>query len=351
MQNQGLDSLTEIERSDDETRTDETREQRSRGRRAFAVLLVMVLVLVGGVVGFIGYLGYKLNSNVSQEALLPADRAPVIAPDGTTVAETGEGTNFLVVGADTTPGDAGRSDVIVLVHLPEDGSQVQLIHFPRDLYVDIPGRGKDKINAAYAYGREPLLVETMEELLKIRIHHVARTDFEGFKGMTDAVGGVRVYAEEASNTGTAYGPVVINEGWNDLNGEQALGYVRERKTLSEGDISRGRRQLSFIKALMLKATSPETITNPVKVAKFANAATDNLVVDQDLSIGAMKDYALSLKDIRGNDVVFATAPFSGFGTSPNGASIDVVDEAGMERLGEALRTDTMDTYDDTFVTP
>ena len=102
---------------------------------------------------------------------------------------------------------------------------------------------------------------------------------------------------------------------------------------------------------MLKATSPETITNPVKVAKFANAATDNLVVDQDLTIGAMKDYALSLKDIRGDDVVFATAPFSGFGTSPNGASIDVVDEAGMERLGEALRTDTMDTYDDTFVTP
>ena len=63
-----------------------------------------------------------------------------------------------------------------------------MIHFPRDLYVDIPGRGKDKINAAFAYGREPLLVETMENLLKIRIHHVARTDFEGFKGMTDANG-------------------------------------------------------------------------------------------------------------------------------------------------------------------
>jgi polyisoprenyl-teichoic acid--peptidoglycan teichoic acid transferase len=350
VQQQGLDSLEELERQDDDPGTDR-KEQRSRGRRAFAVLLVLVLLLVGGVVGFVGFLFYKINGNITQEDLLPADRSPITAPDGSTVPETGEGTNFLVIGADTRPGDAGRSDVIVLVHLPEDGSQVQLIHFPRDLYVDIPGRGKDKINAAYAYGREPLLVETMEELLKIRIHHVARTDLEGFRAMTDAVGGVRVYAEEASDTGTAFGQVVIKKGWNDLNGDQALGFVRERKTLSEGDISRGRRQLAFIKALLLKATSPETVTNPIAIAKFANAATDNLVVDQDLSIGAMKDYALSLKDVRGDDVIFSTAPFSGFGTAPNGGSIDVVDEAGMERLGDALRTDSMDTYEDTFVTP
>ena len=160
-----------------------------------------------------------------------------------------------------------------------------MIHFPRDLWVDIPGRGKDKINAAYAYGREPLLVETIENLLKIRIHHVAKTNFDGFENMTDAVGGVRVYAEEASNGTGNGGPVVIKEGWNDLNGEQALSVVRERYTLSEGDISRGRRQLAFLKALMLKATSPETIANPLKIAKFTDAATENLVLDQDLSIG------------------------------------------------------------------
>ena len=222
-----------------------------------------------------------------------------------------------------------------------------MIHFPRDLYVDIPGHGKNKINAAYAFGREPLLVETMENLLKVRIHHVARTDFEGFKGMTDAVGGVRVYAEESSSTGS----VKINKGWNNLNGEQALQFVRERKQLSEGDISRGRRQLAFVKALLLEATSPETITNPIKIAKFANAATENLVVDQDLTIGQMKDYALELKNIRGGDVVFSTAPFTGFGTTSAGASIDIVDKKGMADLGEALRTDTMDDYGDVFVTP
>ena len=226
-----------------------------------------------------------------------------------------------------------------------------MIHFPRDLYVDIPGHGKNKINAAYAFGREPLLVQTMENLLKIRIHHVAKTNFEGFENMTDAVGGVRVYAEEASNGSGNGGPVVIKKGWNDLNGEQALGFVRERYTLSEGDISRGRRQLAFIKALMLKAISTETVTNPLKIAKFTDAATENLVLDQDLTIGQLRDYAVSLRNIRGGDVVFSTAPFSGFGTSPAGASIDIVDKQGMADLGDALRTDTMEDYGDVFVTP
>ena len=157
-----------------------------------------------------------------------------------------------------------------------------MIHFPRDLYVDIPGPRKNKINAAYAFGGEPLLVQTMEKLLKIRIHHVARTNFEGFKNMTDAVGGVRVYAEEASNGNSSNGgPVAIKKGWNHLDGEQALAFVRERNTLSEGDISRGRRQLAFIKALLLEATSSrDTVANPLNVARLADAATENLVVDE-----------------------------------------------------------------------
>ncbi|GAA4411154.1 hypothetical protein GCM10023168_31650 [Fodinibacter luteus] len=339
-----MQSLIEGAPDAGENPTEERRRNRRGTRRVLIVLATVVALVLGGIVAFVGYLGYRVNDNITQEDFLPENRPPVTAPDGTDVPETGIGTNFLVLGADTRPGDAGRSDVIVLVHVPEDASTVQMIHFPRDLWVDIPGRGKDKINAAYAYGREPLLVATMEQLLGIRIHHVARTDFEGFQRMTDAVGGVRVYAEEGGSDG-------IVEGWNDLDGEQALAFVRERYTLSEGDISRGRRQLAFIKALFLKATSPENITNPLAVARFADAATENLVVDQGLSIRAMTDYAVSLRDIRGGDVVFATAPFSGFGTSPGGASIDVVDEEKMAELGEALRTDTMDEYLDVFVTP
>ena len=349
---QGVESLTEGGSDDaEQARTDDKRRDRRGVKRAVIALVALLVFLFGSAAAFVGYLGYTVNENVTQQDLLPENRPPVTAPDGTEVKETGTGTNFLVLGTDTRPGDAGRSDVIVLVHIPQDGKAIYMTHFPRDLYVNIPGHGKDKINAAYAYGREPLLVETMENLLKIRIHHVAKTNFEGFEKMTDAVGGVRVYAEEASNGTGNGGPVVIKKGWNNLNGQQALGFVRERYTLSEGDISRGRRQLAFIKALMMKAISKETVTNPIKIAKFTSAATENLVLDQDLSVSQLRAYAVSLRDIRAGDVVFATAPFSGFGTAPNGGSIDVVDKKGMADLGDALRTDTMDEYGDVFVTP
>ena len=327
--------------------------RRRRLRRVLIVLGVLLLVLLGGIAAFVGFLGYTVNDNVRQENLLPpAAAAPVTAPDGSKVPTSGVGTNFLLIGTDgRSATDRGRSDVIVIVHVPEDPTTVQMIHFPRDLYVSIPGHGKNKINAAYAFGGEPLLVQTLQNMLGIRIDHVARTNFDGFSGMTDAVGGVRVYAEEASNGQGNGGPAVIHKGWNDLNGTQALAFVRERYQLSEGDISRGRRQLAFVKALLLKATSPETLANPLKIAAFTNAATKNLVVDQNLSIGDMKDYALKLRNIRGNDVVFATAPFTGFAMDPVAGSIDVVDTKGMALLGKALRTDTMDSYLDVFQTP
>lgn len=349
---QGLDALEFTD--DDPSGEPEPRPRRRRWlRRVLVVLSVLLLLVVGSVAAFVAFLGVTVKDNVKQEQLLPTDRTPVTDPSGKPVPTTGVGTNFLVIGSDTrsTSGQGGRADVIVLVHVPADPTSIQMIHFPRDLYVDIPGHGKNKINAAYAFGKEPLLVRTLENLLRIRIDHVARTDFEGFKGMTDAVGGVRVYAEEASDGSGNGGPVVIKKGWNTLDGTQALAFVRERYTLSEGDISRGRRQLAFIKALLLQATSRSTLTNPVKIANFTEAATKYLVVDQTLTVGDMKDYALQLRNIRGSDVVFATAPFSGFAMDPKAGSIDVVDTKRMALLGTALRTDTMDDYLDVFVTP
>ncbi|MBD3783321.1 MAG: LCP family protein [Micrococcales bacterium] len=322
-------------------------------RRVLLVIGVLVLLVALAVGGFVGYLGWRVSDNVTQAELLPTAPPPTTDPDGTPiqVPAAGNGTNFLVVGADSRgKNDRGRADVIVLVHVPADPTSIQMIHFPRDLFVAIPGHGKNKINAAYAYGGEPLLVETIQNLVGIKIDHVARTDFDGFKNMTDAVGGVRVYAEEP-NDASGNGGTAIKKGWNDLNGTQALAFVRERYELSQGDISRGRRQLAFVKALLLKATSPETIRNPLAIARFADAATKNLVVDKGLSIGVMKDYALELRHIRASDVVFATAPFTGFGSDPTAGSIDIVDTQGMKLLGDALRKDRMDDYLDVFVTP
>jgi LCP family protein required for cell wall assembly len=323
------------------------------GRRIVVFLASLLALAVVAAGGFVVFLNEKVSGNITQEELLPTPAAATPSatlPGGEVVKvpQKGVGQNYLIIGSDARPGEgASRSDVIVLAHVPQDKSAVQLVHFPRDLYVSIPGRGKDKINAAYAYGGAPLLVRTLQDLLGVKVDHVAKTDFEGFRSMTDAVGGVRVYAEEPSSTGG----ITIREGFNDLNGEQALAFVRERYQLSEGDISRGRRQQAFIKALMMKALSREVVTNPVRLAKFADAATDNLVVDKGLTVGKMRTEAFALRGVRSGDVVFVTAPFTGFGTAPDGGSIDIVDERAMSALGKALRTDTMDEYADVSVIP
>ena len=89
--------------------------------------------------------------------------------------------------------------------------------------------------------------------------------------------------------------------------------------LSEGDICRGQRQLAFIKALMLKTLSKDVLTNPIKLKDFTEAATSNLTVDQNLDVGTMRSEAFAMRGLRGGDIRFITAPFSGFGTSPDGA--------------------------------
>jgi LCP family protein required for cell wall assembly len=320
------------------------RRERKRNRRVLVVALVLLLVPVLAVGGYLVWLNQIVTNNIQQEDLLPGVGAGAMPTDsaGATVAQpAGNGTNYLIIGNDAGPDRVGaRSDVMVLVHVPEDRAKVQLVHFPRDLWVTIPGRSKAKLNAAYAYGGAPLLVRTMQDMLGIQIDHVAMLGFEDFKNITDAVGGVDVQVEEASEGDGK----VFREGVQHMDGETALVFVRQRYMLSEGDISRGKRQMAFIEALMQKTLSAETLTNPLRLKDFIDAATENLTVDKALDVGTMRGEAFAMRNLRPGDIVRITAPFTGFGTSPDGQSIDIVDEVKMKQLGEALRTDTMDTY-------
>lgn len=316
------------------------RRKRRRLRIALSVVAVLALVIVGSAAAYLTFLNHTVTSNVKHQALLPTPSAGESAPPKLAVAKDAQ--NFLVIGSDSRSVDAsgGRSDVIVLVHINNDRSRVDLVHFPRDLYVSVPGHGKDKINAAYAYGGAPLLVRTLQGLVHTPIDHVAIIGFEGFKAMTDAVGGVDVVAEESSTAPTGN----IVKGLNHLNGDQALAFVRERHQLSQGDISRGRRQQAFIKALMLKGLSKDVLLNPVSFASFADAATKNLTVDSAFSMSDMRSEALQMRNLRGRDIYFTTAPFTGFGTSPIGGSIDILDTVKIKQLSDALQKDDMASY-------
>lgn len=327
--------------------------RRRRLRRALIALLCAGTALLVAFVSYGYYVESTANDNLRREAMLPDDstgggagwRDPRSGKKAGTLV-TGEGENILFLGSDARPGETvSRSDVIVLAHVNKARTRVDLIHFPRDLFVPIPGRaGRDKINHSFAYGGAPLLVRTLENLVGVKVDHVVKTDFEGFKNITDAVGGVRVYAEEASNGRGNGGPVAIRQGWNDLNGEQALAFVRERYQLSQGDISRGRRQQAFLKALMLKVLDRDTLLNPVKFSRLVDVGTKNTTVDESFDRSTLRSQALSMRKVRGEDIHFVTAPYSGLGTA-RGMSIVVMDDAGMHDLAVALRKDSMSTYE------
>ncbi len=331
------------------------RTHRTRRIIVSAVLILLVLMVGTGLTYWL-LLNHTVTTNVKHEALLPTPSAgetlPVESPttkDSSTKVPLAKGAqNILLIGSDShTTVANGRSDVIILMHITSDHKKVYLVHFPRDMYVEVPGHGKDKINASYAYGGPQLLIRTLRNLVDVPIDHVAVIGFEGFAAMTDAVGGVDVYAEEASvdevynedRTEKWYNTVHV--GMNHLDGQAALGFVRQRYQLKEGDISRGRREQAFVKALMLKVLSKQTLTNPVRFAALVGAVAHNLTVDNALSIADIYSQALAMKNLRSEDIVFVTAPFTGFGRSPQGASIDIVDVAKMARLSTALRTDDM----------
>jgi LCP family protein required for cell wall assembly len=311
-------------------------KKKHHARRVVVRVMALVLLLVVGTgVGYLGFINYTITSKIKHAALMPPTTVGQSVPSKDPAAKNAM--NILLIGSDSrgTIGN-GRSDVMVLVHINSDRKKAYLVHFPRDMYVKIPGHGRDKINAAYAYGGPQLLILTLQNLVDVPLDHVAIIGFEGFKAMTDALGGVDVYAEESSTEG---GPVHV--GVNHLDGNAALSFVRERHQLSEGDISRGRRQQAFIRALMVAALSKETLTSPVRFATFVGAGARNLTVDNAFSVSEMRSQALQLKDLRSKDIVFLTAPITGFGVSPHGASIDIVDEKLMVRLSAAVRSDKM----------
>lgn len=308
-------------------------------RLVVSVSAFAVVICAGLIAGYSWYLNSKLTNNVQHADLMPTP-APGDPPAPTRAETAKNSLNFLMLGSDSRGnGDQGRSDVIVLAHISDDRTSVHLVHFPRDLYVDIPGHGKNKINAAFAFGGAPLLAQTLENVIQVPIDHVAKVDFNGFKAMTDAVGGVDVMVAEASPG--------YPQGIMHMSGAQGLTFVRDRHDLSQGDISRGQRQLAFIEAVMLKGLSKDTLLNPAKLASFLEAATTNLTVDRSFDVGAMRSLAIEMRSIRGGDIHFLTAPWTGIGTAAGGASIVTMSEPQMKVLSEALKNDTMATYTDT----
>lgn len=314
-------------------------------------LLAMVVVIALAAGGFALYLNHVLDSNLKHKSGM----LPVGGNQPTRQPEAGNAQNILLIGTDSREKnlqDASRSDVIQLVHIASDKKSIQIVHFPRDLFVAIPGHGKNKINASYAFGGPALLVTTLQNLLGVKIDHVAQIGFPGFAKVTNDLGGVDLYVSQAYNEGALSsdpgkgGFGGFNVGWHHMNGEQALGFVRERHQLKEGDIDRGRNQQEWLSAVMKKLLKPEVLLNPITVLNITKDLTGdgNMIVDDTLTTSWIRSTALDLRNLKKSNITFYTAPFSGFGSDPVAGSIDIVDMPKMKQLGEHLANDTMASY-------
>lgn len=318
------------------------RPRRKRTGRKVLLALAAILVVVAAVAGFFVFNVANSFSTKSQkiEQAFPEE---VSRPAQTTTGAM----NMLLVGSDSraasleSAGAGGasdqRSDSMMWVHIPADRKNLYMMSIMRDTWVEIPGHGEAKINAAMALGGIPLTVQTLEGMFGTRLDHVAVVDFEGFKAMTDALGGVDVNVTKPFTTSQFSFPA----GRQQLSGDSALAFVRERKAFGDGDYQRVKNQQIFLKALMAKFLTAETLTNPLRVSGLVDQVSPYLTVDRSLDASAVAGLAVGLRDVRAGDVVSFTLPTLGIGTSADGQSIVLRDDAAIGRVAAALSDDQM----------
>lgn len=339
-------SPTDVQASpDDLTTAPEKRSVRRRVvRRALVTLGVLALVLVLLIGGGAWYLTERYGSNIDRvagvfEGLDERARPAAATPSREASADP---VTFLLVGSDTRvtaeegEDPSGRSDAIMIARLSGDRQHAQLVSIPRDSWVNIPGRGMNKINAAYSFGGPALLVQTVEQLTHVRIDHYVAIDFDGLIQVTDDLGGVEVVVAET----TTNGPYTFPAGVSQLSGDEARWYLGQRYGLPGGDFDRVRRQQQYLQSLFTKLFDANTFTDPGRIDSLLLAVTNAVSVDDTLGNRDLIGLAYSMRDVRPGDVDFFTAPVLGTGME-GPASVVYLDQVAGERMWAYLRSDSL----------
>ncbi|WP_084576686.1 LCP family protein [Corynebacterium tuscaniense] len=253
------------------------------------------------------------------------------------------GTNWLIVGSDSrqglseedvarlgTGGDigTGRTDAIMLFHIPPTG-KATLLSIPRDSYVEVPGYGYDKINAAFAFGGPKLLSQTVENATGLRVDRYAEVGMGGLAGLTDVVGGVELCPPEPIQDPLAN--LDIQAGCQVMDGPTALGYVRTRAT-AMGDLDRVARQREFLGALMHTVVSPKVLFNPFRVVPLALKGSNLFTVGKNDHVWHLARLALAMR----GGINTETVPISHFADTEVG-NVAVWDDAAAGQLFGGMR--------------
>lgn len=238
--------------------------------------------------------------------------------------------NILVAGVDTRDGLTRRqeirlhvgdaistnSDTLMLVHIPASHDSVQVVSIPRDSWVNIPGHGMSKINAAVGLGGPQLMVKTVEQATGMQINDYIEVDFMGFVKVIDALGGVNIcvpYAVDDPDSG-----LDISAGMHHVDGVTALEFARDRHSFALSDLQRIKDQQQILSSLFTEATQAGVLANPVRLQQVLSSVTSAIKVDQGFDLVRL---AQELRGIRPSDVSFTTVPLSSINyITPTGES-------------------------------
>lgn len=303
-------------------RRGKVRKSHTVGKVLLATVLVMAMVTGLGTIWLYRHLNG--NINVYDPSAQMSNRPDVIEVEGPK-----EPLNVLVMGSDNRDcegcnidnltGGGARSDTTILLHVSADRQRAYGISIPRDSMVErpecrtedgeaIPGSSRSMWNEAFALGGPACTMQQFEQLTGVRLDHFVVVDFEGFRGMVDAIGGVEMCIPEPISD-PAHG-INIEAGTRKLEGFEALNYVRARYSIGNGsDTGRMKRQQAFLASMTNAVVSAGTLARLDRLIRFLDAATDSLTVDPGLkSIKKIAGLGIQFKDIGLDKIQFITIP-------------------------------------------
>lgn len=294
-----------------------TRLRRSAWRPVIAVLVLILIAVIAWPVGVLWWASGKITH---VDALSDSAATP--------------GVTYLLAGSDErdeasqiADGSEGRrSDTILLLHKASNG-QASLVSLPRDSYVEIPGNGKSKLNASYAWGGEKLLVQTVEQLSGLHVDHYIEIGMSGFKDIVDAVGGVELCLDYEVDD--PYSGLSWPGGCNVADGTRALAFSRMRYQDPLGDIGRGNRQRQVVSAVLDKAFSSDTLWSPRRQVELSGAGAHAVQTDPNTSAFDLGRVGLAVRKAT-KDGLTGAPPISTMAL-PTAAGVAV--ELDPERIG------------------
>ncbi|WP_371603677.1 LCP family protein [Streptomyces sp. NBC_01220] len=310
------------------------------------------VVLIAAGAGW--WLYKKLDGNIRTDTSAAAELKAYEKERPSSVVHNAQ--NILLIGSDSRAGDnrkygrddggSQRSDTTILLHLAANRKSATAMSIPRDLMVNIPechkpGKTASKpqfaqFNWAFESGGTACTIRTVEKMTGIRIDHHMVVDFSGFKNMVNAVDGVEICLKEPIDDSAAH--LKLAAGRQKLNGEQALGYVRARKSIGNGsDTERMDRQQQFLGALVNKVQSNGVLLNPTRLYPVLDAATKALTTDPGLdSLKDLYDLVRGMRNVPTDKVQFLTVPRQPYSANANR---DELVQPDADKLFKQLRDD------------